>query len=232
MDFQLDSADLTARPGQAIETYRELMPALHSVRSALDQKKIDALLRLLGNSNFLARWARRYPEKAAEVLAADLSFPMGDAELRSEFSGVLGAYAPLDFEKLSGALLDQKYRHLFRISLRDVGMGSPFQEIVSEFSSLARAILQFALDWQQRDLLREYGEPCSKDNGLPIPFTVLAMGKLGGSTLFIFILGPPHPLPHSSTDCDGSSGHHQYRPRTHGSLQGFRGLKRDSSSAD
>lgn len=183
MSFRLDSAESSALPAQALDVYQAMAPALDEVRSALSQAKIDALLRLLGNSNFLARWARRFPEKAAEALAGDLDAPQSQASLLAEFRGVVGAHAPLDREKLASLLIDRKYRHLFRISLRDVGMGRPFREIVGEFSALARAVVQAALDWHQADLSHEFGLPKLGSIVEENPFCVLAMGKLGGDEL-------------------------------------------------
>ncbi|MDL1873284.1 hypothetical protein FBR05_13975 [Deltaproteobacteria bacterium PRO3] len=183
MDFRLDIAEGTAQPAQALEVYREMGPALDAVRSALDQSKVDALLRLLGNSNFLARWARRYPEKAAEALVGDLSVPIEPAALFEEFRGVLGAHAPVDRETLAKVLFDRKYRHLFRISLRDVGLGKPFREIVAEFSALARGVVQSALEWHLEELSRDFGRPRCGDGTGENPFSVLAMGKLGGDEL-------------------------------------------------
>lgn len=183
MSFRLDIAETTALPAQALDVYREMKSALDSVSSALNQEKIDALLRLLGNSNFLARWARRSPEKAAEALTSDLFIPMDTQTLLAEFRGVLGALKPLDRDGLAATLIDRKYRHLFRISLRDVGLALPFREIVAEFSALARAVVQAALEWHTEQCLQEFGKPLYRGKDIEIPFTVLAMGKLGGDEL-------------------------------------------------
>ncbi|MFO1462221.1 MAG: hypothetical protein U1F66_00430 [bacterium] len=183
MEFRLNAADLSARPDLALEAYRELSPALKQVQASLHQGKIDALLRLLGNSNFLARWAKQRPERAAEVLSGELDAPFLQEDYFAEFRGVLGAYQPLDEERLAQILLDRKYRHLFRISLRDVGMAKPFREIVSEFSALARAVLRSALEFQQEALRRDYGPALAAGEDREIPFCALAMGKLGGDEL-------------------------------------------------
>ena len=184
MEFSVEAAENTAYPQQALEVYAGLQPALLQVRSALDQKKIDALLVTLGNSNFLARWARRHPEKAAETLSGDLDAPRLQEDFFTEFRDVLGAHQPCDSERLAEVLLDLKYRHLFRITLRDVGLRRPLREIVAEFSALARAILRSTLDWHLVQCRKDFGIPRAapgfKDE---IPFCILAMGKLGGDEL-------------------------------------------------
>ncbi|MCE9624116.1 MAG: hypothetical protein K8R69_01485 [Deltaproteobacteria bacterium] len=184
MEFRVEAAENTAYPQQALEVYAGLEPALSQVRSALDQRKIDALLTTLGNSNFLARWARRHPEKAAETLCDDLDVPRLQEDFFAEFRDVLGAQEPRDAEQLAEILLDRKYRHLFRITLRDVGLRRPLREIVAEFSALARAVLRSTLDWHLAQCRGDFGTAlASPDFDAEIPFCILAMGKLGGDEL-------------------------------------------------
>jgi len=183
MNISIDIADQTAQPAQARELYRELEPVLRGSSVALDPTKVEALLRVLGNSNFLARWARRHPDAVAEILSQDLSTPYSQDDFFAEFSALLQD-TNLEEERLADLLLERKYRHLFRISLRDVGMGRPFREIVAEFSALARAIVQISLDWQWKNFRKEYGPALNADaSKAEIPFCILALGKLGGDEL-------------------------------------------------
>src|SRR5262249_14246906 len=146
--------------------------------------KANALLSVLGNSNFLARWARSHPEATALVLGEDLFRTWSEADFRGELQQRIGDPLTLGHEALGEALLHFKYRHLFRISLRDVGLQHPFSEVVSEFSALARVILQEALDWHSQRCLEEYGQPLlGSDSKRRIPFSAIAMGKLGGNEL-------------------------------------------------
>ncbi len=182
--LQMDIADETAHPAQAREVYQTLLPALNSLPGTSAPGKQEALLRVLGNSNFLARWARRHPEGVAEILNRDLSAPRSQDEFFAEARSFYDKPEGIDETELAERLLDFKYRHLFRISLRDVGMRRPFREIVAEFSGLARAILQAALDWQSSELRKECGPALSlEDPPTEIPFCILAMGKLGGNEL-------------------------------------------------
>jgi glutamate-ammonia-ligase adenylyltransferase len=170
----------TARPDRALEIAEAcLTPA----RSSLDPVKCRALLAVLGNSDFLARWAKQYPERAATTLDGDLGRPWGDEDYLAELHHLqaLNPDKPADF--LISALLEFKYRHLFRISLRDIGLGRPFGEIAGEFSALARTILQAALDWHSQSLHAEFGVPRRRKDAAEIPFAALAMGKLGGNEL-------------------------------------------------
>src|SRR5262249_41266997 len=153
MALSLDFAKNTAEPEQARERFGELQGVLKKHSVPLDQLKANALLSVLGNSNFLARWARSHPEATALVLGEDLFRTWSEADFRGELQQRIGDPLTLGHEALGEALLHFKYRHLFRISLRDVGLQHPFSEVVSEFSALARVILQEALDWHSQRCL-------------------------------------------------------------------------------
>jgi glutamate-ammonia-ligase adenylyltransferase len=184
MALSLNFAKNTAEPEQARERFVELQAVLMKRSVRLDQVRADALLSILGNSNFLARWARSHPEAAAQAVGEDLSRAWSEPDFRGELRQMLGQPTALDREALAETLLHFKYRHLFRISLRDLGLQRPFSEIVAEFSALARVILQHALDWHIRRFQDEYGIPIlGNDAKLNIPFTAIAMGKLGGNEL-------------------------------------------------
>ncbi|HKY64310.1 MAG TPA: hypothetical protein VJR29_12930 [bacterium] len=170
----------TARPERALEVAE---PCLGHAASSQDPARSRALLSVLGNSDFLARWARRYPERAATVLDGELGRPWRDEDYLAELHHLQASGPGLSEAALVSALLEFKYRHLFRISLRDLGLGKPFNEIAGEFSGLARAVLQAALDWQNRSLHAEFGVPRLRKGAAEIPFAALAMGKLGGDEL-------------------------------------------------
>lgn len=170
----------TAYPERALEVAG---PCLSHALSAKDSRKVQALLRVLGNSDFLSRWARRYPERAATVLDGNLERPWDDEDFLAELRHLQVMDPGKSEEFLVSALLELKYRHLFRISLRDVGLGMAFAEIAGEFSALARAILQVSLERQNQRLQAEHGQPRLRKNAAEIPFAALAMGKLGGNEL-------------------------------------------------
>lgn len=169
-----------ARPERGMEV---AALCLEHASAAKDPAKVEALLRVLGNSDFLARWATRYPERAATALDGDLERPWSDEDFLAELSHLQAMAPGKDEEFLVSVLLEFKYRHLFRISLRDLGLRKPFAEIAGEFSALARSILQISFEWQNRRLQAEYGLPRLSKDAAEIPFAALAMGKLGGNEL-------------------------------------------------
>ncbi|HCU23737.1 MAG TPA: hypothetical protein DF383_01870 [Deltaproteobacteria bacterium] len=179
--MKLDFAEKTANPEQARSGWAALEAELKRQVAASDPETRDALLAVLGNSDFLARWARRFPEQVARLAASDWRRVWGPEDFFREAEAE-GLTAPMLREELLAKLIVLKYRHLFRITLRDLGGIAPFQEVAAEFSALARTVLQIALLWQNTSLGTEFGAPRVLE-GREIPFSVLAMGKLGGNEL-------------------------------------------------
>jgi len=214
----------TARPERAQEVAELCLG--HSV-SSQDPAKSRALLAVLGNSDFLARWAQRYPERAATVLDGELERPWSDADYSAELHHLQLTAPEKPADILVSALLEFKYRHLFRITLRDVGLSKPFAEIAAEFSALARAILQAGLEWHRQSLHIEYGVPRLLQGSAEIPFAALAMGKLGGDELnfssdvdLIYFYG-------SDEGSSGQLGAHEYFTKLSERLSAF--LQRKNS---
>jgi len=184
MEFNFDQANYTANPGQAIQITETLIPILKKLKSSINKKKINALLSVLGNSNFLARWARRYPDKACEVFHSNLEKAWDYHDYIKELDSSLSFAPESNSDGLMNRFLDFKYRHFFRMTLRDLGLGKEFQETSKENSYLAQAILQKALDFQKQALILDTGTPLTlKDSHKEIPFSIIGMGKLGGLEL-------------------------------------------------
>ncbi len=168
-------ANQTASPEQALEILGIISP-----NKNLSDPLLTALIRLLGNSNFLARWGRRYPERVQEILTQKVQSPYSLEQYLAE----LRSSAKTNREELAKQLIEFKYRHLFRIALRDFGNLAPLPALLKEWSDLARAILQMALECHQAQLKLEFGTPSKKKaTSEPIPFAILALGKLGGDEL-------------------------------------------------
>ncbi len=145
---------------------------------------LPALSAVLGNSNFLARWAKRHPEKVIEILQGDLQQRLTREKILGEIREGLHKNHAVGEKELGDLLLGIKYNQLFRITLRDVGLKKPLPEIAAELSDLAGAIAETALRWQEENLRREFGAPRPiPASAKQIPFTVMAMGKLGGNEL-------------------------------------------------
>jgi [glutamine synthetase] adenylyltransferase / [glutamine synthetase]-adenylyl-L-tyrosine phosphorylase len=186
MGLILHSANTTAAPDQAIHAFDVVHSHLKS-KSTLSQSLIDATLSVFGNSNFFARWAQSNPEKVASLLEH------GEKHLKkistlNDLLEILQRQIPkfksLDRSAIAKALIDFKYQQLFRITLKDVGWGHPFTEVAGEFSDLAKAILEFALAWHLAHFEEQIGIPLSISKASrPLPYSIMAMGKLGGHEL-------------------------------------------------
>lgn len=195
----LQFAQKTASPGQALQTLEALRPVLGKDFSGIPQKEIDLLLMIFGSSGFFSRWAQLYPEKIPPLLQIPLEKTFRLKDFVAELKTLLPDLGTLDRAPLSTALSDFKYRHLFRITRRDLSGQVPFVDIVAELSDLARSIVQTALAWHEHDFAREWGVPHKKGARHPIPYAVIAMGKLGGNELnfssdldLIYIYGSDH----------------------------------------
>ncbi len=171
-------SEKTAHPLQAIEIIQDLEFFLKNFSNT----KIIALAKVLGNSNFLARWVKRHSNKALEVLEENLDVPWNLERFQLSLNEKISHVAPEDQEKILEVLLDFKYRQLFRITLRDIGLEKNFSEIGAELSYLACSILQGAFSWQKSTLESQWGQVFLEDSGAN-HFSVLGMGKLGGSEL-------------------------------------------------
>jgi Glutamine synthetase adenylyltransferase len=183
MPLNFDFAQLTASPGQAMQSLATLRSQKGFALENLTQGQIDNLLAVFGNSNFFSRWAQRYPEKVLETLRSPWETRLGLKDFRRELAQRIPDAKALSREILSAKLIDFKYRHLFRITLKDLCGRKPFEEIVAELSDLARAIVQSALEWQESELVDRWGRVEDGVHPGAVPFTVLAMGKLGGNEL-------------------------------------------------
>jgi glutamate-ammonia-ligase adenylyltransferase len=70
---------------------------------------------------------------------------------------------------------------MLRLGARELGWGTT-EEVARELSAFADACLELAVEICDGELRRELGEPRA-DAGGPVPFVVMAMGKLGGEEL-------------------------------------------------
>lgn len=183
MDSLHELMQLTANPQQARQSLNELEAQCGTTLKKLSIEKQQALIKVLGNSNFLARWVRRESKSAAEVLSGDWeSLPPSPEALLSLKK--IDKIFSWEEDKLYDSLLKAKYEQLFRITLIDMGGLAPFKDIAWQLSQLARDILTLGLAWWQHQLQKQYGSPVfQKDPTSSIGFTILGMGKLGGMEL-------------------------------------------------
>jgi glutamate-ammonia-ligase adenylyltransferase len=175
----------TALPQQVQGVWEQWGSVLEPALAAAREAQRRAFFQVLGNSNFLARWVRRHPEAAVRLIRRDWRVGYDLKKYNRELQRFMGKISPHEAESVvQQRLMQFKYTHLWRITARDMGLKVPFPVIASEISCLAQSILAWSYLWERRRLGRDWLDPIarSKPHG-PIPFTLLAMGKLGGSEL-------------------------------------------------
>ena len=106
---------------------------------------------------------------------------------REEFSEALARFHSRSFERDGSLLLARfKRREYVRIMLRDVLRIAPLAETVAEISALSDVLIEEALREAASDMEHRYGLPHHLDpegRTVNTPFSVLALGKLGGNEL-------------------------------------------------
>jgi glutamate-ammonia-ligase adenylyltransferase len=109
-------------------------------------------------------WLRR--PKPPEVIAR---------EVRTAAEGVV------DLAGVQACLRHVRRYEMLRLGARELGWGTT-EEVARELSSFADVCLDVAVDVCDAELRREIGDP-KADDGTPVQFVVMAMGKLGGEEL-------------------------------------------------
>lgn len=151
----------------------EAESALEDVRPALDGEILDAnraaLLNLFAASPFAARLARTRPDLLESALrdptARELDLPDPEASEEADFARVLR---------------HARTREMLRIMFRDINGLAKLPETLRDLSAFADRAVTGAARWH-RARIKEPGP--TDENGEPVPFVILGMGKLGGAEL-------------------------------------------------
>lgn len=166
----------TALPQQALNVWDQIAESVGNSFQKAPMDRREALFKVLGNSNFLSRWARRHPDDLALLLQEDWQHDLSLKEFNLQLQSILKNQSKAAPEQFQQKLLEFKYRHLFRITARDLGYGKPFPTIAFELSALAVALMGTVLKRERDHLEKEWGP-------MKIPFVIMGMGKLGGMEL-------------------------------------------------
>jgi [glutamine synthetase] adenylyltransferase / [glutamine synthetase]-adenylyl-L-tyrosine phosphorylase len=152
----------------------------------LDRHKVLAhyAITVFGYSRFLGETLLHNTDLLSSLLREknlDRSFS------REEFHESLGRYRSRSFEQDIALLLARfKRREYVRILLRDALKIAPLAETTAELSALADVLIEDALREAHSQLQHRYPAPQHLDTDgrlASTPFTVLSLGKLGGSEL-------------------------------------------------
>ncbi|MBV9183808.1 MAG: hypothetical protein JO356_21095, partial [Acidobacteria bacterium] len=139
---------------------------------------------VFGNSWYLGETLIRNPDLLATFLREnrlDRSFT------REEFSESLARFRSRSLERNGSVLLARfKKREYVRIFLRDALRIAPLAETTAEISALSDVLIEEALREAESEMERRFGLPQHQEiegRTVSTPFTILSLGKLGGSEL-------------------------------------------------
>jgi len=173
-----------ANPDQASNLWSELESQLQPVIGRLSEAQSQAFFRILGDSNFLARWARVCPEEVQNLLQDSWEETLDETALHRAWRARLSQHPVKDSSDYLNQMLRFKYYQLFRITLKDLGRLVPFYQTAGELSALACFMIRLALESVWNSWQDQWGVPVARSKSdSPIPFTILALGKLGGREL-------------------------------------------------
>lgn len=146
-------------------------------------RALYAALTVFGNSRYLSNLLLNWPELLRWALDPEnLERSISAGELRSDLGSFI---AHADDEAAALLLARFKRKHMLRIAMRDLLSAAPLADIALDLSTLADVTIQGAHEHIRQQLVRRFGRPlCDTESGqLLCHFTVLALGKLGGSEL-------------------------------------------------
>src|SRR3954451_2954045 len=132
---------------------------------------LRAAIAIFSYSAFLSESVLRDPERIVKVATSNRFYRVLTVD---EYEQMLEA-SEMTFAAF-------RRRQLLRIALRDILGAATLAEITQELSNLADAILDAAFRRVRADVADRHGEP-RLESGAPCGFSILALGKLGGSEL-------------------------------------------------
>ena len=141
--------------------------------------------KLFGSSEFLSSILIRRPHNAVELISSPyLKREKPLDVMRLELEGMMAGIS--NYDGLLSVLRLYKQKEMLRVGCRDLLGYGALEEITSELSSLASAVLETAYRFCLNLLKISYGTPYYRDETGALKectFVVLGMGKLGGNEL-------------------------------------------------
>ena len=173
-------------PDSALLLFERLANQSEGVPVQLSQQPVLAHYAILvcGHSRYLGEMLFREPELLPALLAEK---QLHRSYARQDFYDRLARFRSRSPERDPSLLLARfKKREYVRILLRDVLRIAPLAETTTEISSLSDVLVDAALRSAESALERRYRAPQRLDavgRRQAVPFSVLALGKLGGNEL-------------------------------------------------
>jgi len=178
----------TPDPDMALNNWERFANSLPNkeehYRTLLDQPlRLEVLLGIFAGSQFLADTVIREPELVSWISQPELIHSLRKTEdIRGELH-TLSSQTP-DAAAWMQNLRTVKKREILRIGTRDICLGVPFVDVVTEISRLADAILQVSLIRAWKEIAStEHAASGTHRNVESSRFAVFAFGKLGGKEL-------------------------------------------------
>ncbi|NPA33276.1 MAG: bifunctional [glutamate--ammonia ligase]-adenylyl-L-tyrosine phosphorylase/[glutamate--ammonia-ligase] adenylyltransferase [Aquificae bacterium] len=173
----------TADPKKAYTYFEELLkrhPEPSSLLQYLNERRFILLLMILEQSQCLRKFLFRHPTEFEKTIP-NLWYLTKDKETyMSELSGLVSG--SLDDAKFSEKLAFYRHRELMRVFAKELLRVSSYEDILSEYSYLADALVQSAFDRAWEQSVELFGKP-EEEDGKPASATVIALGKLGSEEL-------------------------------------------------
>ncbi len=162
-----------------------------------------SLVQVFGRSNFMATRLKRNPELALELLKSPFLHQKKKlVEMEEGLRQRLDQQTKVSLSEFKTVLRYFKYEEYLRITVRDLSELCPFEETLEELSSVAicclRESLSFVTSHELGNLGKNKKELIDVANGIKngeslcsihlssnqnFPFSILALGKLGGNEL-------------------------------------------------
>jgi [glutamine synthetase] adenylyltransferase / [glutamine synthetase]-adenylyl-L-tyrosine phosphorylase len=186
----LNAAQFSPDPDAAFNNFERFLTVVTHPANFLGflgdtPEALEALVLLFGTSPFSSEILIRNPENFYWLLDQ-----LGATWIRSSESTMqearqwIGKF--LDSESKFHALSRFKRREMLRIGARDILRIADIVGTVTELSNLADVVIQLVYEICYAKLVGRYGIPCYRNREgriRPARFTVLGMGKLGGTEL-------------------------------------------------
>ncbi|WP_193771312.1 bifunctional [glutamate--ammonia ligase]-adenylyl-L-tyrosine phosphorylase/[glutamate--ammonia-ligase] adenylyltransferase [Candidatus Magnetaquicoccus inordinatus] len=145
-----------------------------------EEKSGRRLLLALGNSPYLCRVLRRWPDALALAREEELHIAEANESL------LQALHKAGTWNEAARLLRAHKHRYYFHIGARDLSGETALPEVVQQITLLAEGCMEGGYQWLNRTLANRYGQPMihSQDGHQQAArFVIIGMGKLGAREL-------------------------------------------------